>query len=215
MKKIGIALLSLASIIWLYLAATFPDNSINASETGFIIGYYAIPILMVMFGGLSLMAGMIEENKQYKRQQPDKQKENEGEKIESESYKSKNIEKTDFEPAVKQGMQINESQKWILILASISVFLMILFPPTCYYTYDLIGDKATVFSGYRFIGILESNTQVTQIPPVLNDEVRVTASVYRIETKRLTFQLIGLLLATLFLVVSFHNKDYYEQEGAS
>ena len=82
---------------------------------------------------------------------------------------------------------MNTFQKIIASTAAIGIVVMILFPPTCYTSFLHDTGEVTVFSGYNFIGKMESIGN-GRMAPIFNNDLEPRASVYKIEPVRLFFQ---------------------------
>lgn len=153
------------------------------NQVGFIIGYFTIPTIILVIGLFLVF---------------------------KDGIKFKGKEQGPKELPYSQEMLLNTPQRILLTVSAMLIALMVIFPPTYYYAYDNLKGKTFVFSGYRFISGLETNTQATQVPSLMNKEERVFASIYHIEPYRLSFQIFGILLITGLLLAVFHQRSNYK-----
>ena len=98
-------------------------------------------------------------------------------------------------------MKLNTIQRAVLFLSASIIIVMILFPPTTFTTYSQLVGEEKVFSGYQFIGHLHTNS----ISPILLRSHETNASIYQIDSPRLNYQLIGLVLITIFILIGTHG----------
>lgn len=108
-------------------------------------------------------------------------------------------------------MKFNTTQQIILILSGLSIIAMILFPPTKFTShYRYKTNEIEVFSGYKFIGYFDKSikdqNKKTTYPSVIDNRERYS-SIYSIESTRLTFQILAVILSSVFFIYAFKIEE--------
>lgn len=98
-------------------------------------------------------------------------------------------------------MTINSKQKYIFFISSLTVLLMVLFPPVKVEHYVGIEVFQEAHAGYKFINNL--NTEVESVI----DRKKYPVSIFKIDIERFTVQFLGGSFITFMLILGFSGTN--------